>query len=1293
MGTNLTPFLFIFLFTHVNTQHYHETPSICPPNFSGSLQGNSCSREYSICVNGVHQSASCDEDSVFYQNQCIPAAQSPECAISNDDSKSSNFDCSSRQDGSYAIGCSNEFVQCVSGSPYTVFCPSTLVFVEKYQKCLESCDSVYEGAVEEDLDGSGEVYTSSRDNDESSNQEFNCAGLKDGNYPQGCSPFFFVCVGGNAFISYCPAGLVYNENQQACDYACTSPTTTTPTIEPTSTVEDDSYLSTNSVSPTTEDPTTNPSNYEEATTEEVTTYAPSFDDEETTTEEVSTYAPSFDDEETTTVLTYVEETTTPGVDDEVTTSVPIQTTTEVRVCEEGKVTTFGVCASRFSKCVNNFVRAKQCPTSTLFEAPLLLCVYDLPQCQPTPIRPISNYLKPDIVVSPFDDSEAQLQNYGRRGRHWRPLIEDPFFTPSETGHRHHKYGPKPYERKKYRFVPGIDSPFSTSFRGRAFLNDKFRDHRRPNMDKIYYRNSKKGGLRRIFYLDDEFDKPHPRTFASDIRRVFPSSDTRRSPVYPVYTATSYPSAYGSRKKRYAPYGNPTYNHGNSVRQNQVNEYCRNYTTPVFLSFEQCFDRFVYCSGNGVNRMAACPVGEHFDRQIGSCSETCGTSASPAVPINSGIGNQQSNDFGGEVVNSGNFQSTNSNNKGSSDNTQFFNDNNQETIENSTPSSDSQSTNDDSATRPTPSSDLAKPLMIVKTICEKSSNGLFSLGCSQEYIHCHNGVPARKTCPAALYFDESRALCDYRDSVEECKASDSNQDAYAPTMTPYKPTTVPPTPSGPSSAADDSQSSFYQSTTVSPGQDVPSTYTPFVKPYKPLRPTQDSIYQSPVAREQDPCNRLVDGAHGEGCSASFIMCEKGQLMKTVTCPLGEGYDPSVQMCKSFSLISTHACGTQTSTGPGLAQPLPYIRLDSVTSTTTTESSVQSSPYKNNNDAEENRSDYQNVSQYGNDSDEDSNDSTESSIYSTSGYESSTYTDEEDNLNEDIGTTSSPKVVCKAGSRASVGFCSASYLECDVAKNTYVVKACADGESFDVHSSQCVASEKCGHEAIRQIVNDVVSTGPLYKQLDRRCANSAENETRSTGSCRNSYIRCSNGKTVTELCSGGMIFSNAHKKCVERSTLMECAIASAKPVSSYYNRPSSDAFCDGKPDGLFRNPGDCSGILQCFGGDLFEYPSCPARLAFNEVTGKCDYPQNVRGCDTKNNDEGECSEHGAFLSDDDNCSIFYRCVWGRKVEMKCPLGTLFNPALSVCDWPSAVPQCAGSEERLDADDEPSSYESYY
>lgn len=54
---------------------------------------------------------------------------------------------------------------------------------------------------------------------------------------------------------------------------------------------------------------------------------------------------------------------------------------------------------------------------------------------------------------------------------------------------------------------------------------------------------------------------------------------------------------------------------------------------------------------------------------------------------------------------------------------------------------------------------------------------------------------------------------------------------------------------------------------------------------------------------------------------------------------------------------------------------------------------------------------------------------------------------------------------------------------------------------------------------------------------------------------------------------------------------------------------------------------------------------------------------------------CGEHvhGDHLADAKDCSVFYRCVWGKLEKFSCPDHAVFNPILSVCDLPSAVPYC--------------------
>nr|DAA06372.1 TPA_inf: variable region-containing chitin-binding protein 2 [Branchiostoma floridae] len=51
------------------------------------------------------------------------------------------------------------------------------------------------------------------------------------------------------------------------------------------------------------------------------------------------------------------------------------------------------------------------------------------------------------------------------------------------------------------------------------------------------------------------------------------------------------------------------------------------------------------------------------------------------------------------------------------------------------------------------------------------------------------------------------------------------------------------------------------------------------------------------------------------------------------------------------------------------------------------------------------------------------------------------------------------------------------------------------------------------------------------------------------------------------------------------------------------------CDGKADGMYQDPGDCSRYYTCSGGWLYGPVSCLTGLFFNEALQVCDWPDNV------------------------------------------------------------------------------------
>ncbi|XP_022906208.2 peritrophin-1-like [Onthophagus taurus] len=64
---------------------------------------------------------------------------------------------------------------------------------------------------------------------------------------------------------------------------------------------------------------------------------------------------------------------------------------------------------------------------------------------------------------------------------------------------------------------------------------------------------------------------------------------------------------------------------------------------------------------------------------------------------------------------------------------------------------------------------------------------------------------------------------------------------------------------------------------------------------------------------------------------------------------------------------------------------------------------------------------------------------------------------------------------------------------------------------------------------------------------------------------------------------------------------------------------------------------------------------------------------------------------FLVDDGDCTVFYKCDWGKAVKFDCPSGLHFNKDLEVCDWPDRAGCGGNSEEGNSNSDSSSSSES--
>ncbi|XP_072936269.1 protein obstructor-E-like [Epargyreus clarus] len=122
------------------------------------------------------------------------------------------------------------------------------------------------------------------------------------------------------------------------------------------------------------------------------------------------------------------------------------------------------------------------------------------------------------------------------------------------------------------------------------------------------------------------------------------------------------------------------------------------------------------------------------------------------------------------------------------------------------------------------------------------------------------------------------------------------------------------------------------------------------------------------------------------------------------------------------------------------------------------------------------------------------------------------------------------------------------------------------------------------------------------------------------------------------------------------------------------PKATAECP-RQFGFFPSPlaaGDCGQYRLCAEGRAYDM-TCPYGLGFDIQTGRCDWPENVPGCNVEGFLGFTCPapeydrEGNALVSNykrEGDCYMFFSCQSGRARLLSCDPGYAFDPVSSMC-----------------------------
>ncbi|TKX27991.1 cuticular protein SlCPAP3-E4 [Spodoptera litura] len=123
---------------------------------------------------------------------------------------------------------------------------------------------------------------------------------------------------------------------------------------------------------------------------------------------------------------------------------------------------------------------------------------------------------------------------------------------------------------------------------------------------------------------------------------------------------------------------------------------------------------------------------------------------------------------------------------------------------------------------------------------------------------------------------------------------------------------------------------------------------------------------------------------------------------------------------------------------------------------------------------------------------------------------------------------------------------------------------------------------------------------------------------------------------------------------------------------------------KGDGYYAVANECDTFIDCNHDKAYKY-LCPDGLHFNPAAKRyeypCAYPSEVKcvagAVEQIPKATDQCpNQYGYYAIENGDCSKYIMCQEGAATVMECPMGLVFNSEISICDWPSNVPQCSPS-----------------
>ncbi|XP_023719014.1 protein obstructor-E [Cryptotermes secundus] len=126
----------------------------------------------------------------------------------------------------------------------------------------------------------------------------------------------------------------------------------------------------------------------------------------------------------------------------------------------------------------------------------------------------------------------------------------------------------------------------------------------------------------------------------------------------------------------------------------------------------------------------------------------------------------------------------------------------------------------------------------------------------------------------------------------------------------------------------------------------------------------------------------------------------------------------------------------------------------------------------------------------------------------------------------------------------------------------------------------------------------------------------------------FFNCVDGVPNVLPCPPGLIYDDTRSTCAwpSESRRTDCVHSKRESLDDGFSCPEGEVIGpNGRalPHPTFPHPDDCQKFYICRNGVMPQRGSCPSGTVYNEVSFKCDEPENVPGCEKWYEDEGKRS----------------------------------------------------------------------